>query len=102
MAGVLITEDERAKVGATIFHHLAGIVLIPTIKALYDGKVFELFGNLPEPVALDRIVDQTHGNRGYLRVALRLLASCGWMQARTEMSGHNVDYSFTAKGNIAA
>ena len=101
MAGVLITEDEKAKVRATIFHHLAGIVLIPTIKALDDGKVFELFGNLPAPVELDRIVDQTHGNRGYLRVALRLLTSCGWMQERTEMGGHNVNYSLTAKGKFA-
>jgi len=101
MAGVLITEDEKAKVRATIFHHLAGIVLIPTIKALDDGKVFELFRNLPAPVELDRIVDQTHGNRGYLRVALRLLTSCGWMQERTEMGGHNVNYSLTAKGKFA-
>jgi hypothetical protein len=101
MAGIPITEDEKAKVRATIFYHLAGIVLIPTIKALYDGKVFELFSNLPAPVGLDRIVDQTHGNRGYLRVALRLLTSCGWMQERTEKDSHIVDYSLTAKGRFA-
>jgi len=101
VATIPITEDEKAKVRATIFHHLAGIVVIPTLKALYDGKVFELFSHVPGPVELDRIVEQTHGNRGYLRVALRLLTSCGWMQERIEKNSHAVDYSLTDKGRFA-
>jgi hypothetical protein len=62
--------------------------------------VFEEFGGLPEPVSLDRIENQTHGNRGYLHVALRLLASCGWMQERREQESRNISYSLTSKGMI--
>jgi hypothetical protein len=101
MATISITEDEKVKVRATIFHHLAGTVVIPTLKALYDGKVFELFNHVQAPVELDRIVEQTHGNRGYLRVALRLLTSCGWMQERTGKDSHVVDYSLTEKARFA-
>jgi hypothetical protein len=101
MATITITEDEKAGVRAIIFHHLAGIVVVPTLKALYDGKVFELFSHVQAPVELDRIVEQTHGNRGYLRVALRLLTSCGWMQERAGKNSHIVDYSLTDKGNFA-
>ena len=102
MANLSITDDEKAAVRTRIFHHLAGMVLVPTVKALWDRKVFEEFRNSPEPVSLDQIENQTHGNRGYLRVALRLLASCGWMQERREKQSGNISYSLTSKGMIGA
>ncbi|MBZ5644602.1 MAG: class I SAM-dependent methyltransferase [Acidobacteriia bacterium] len=97
-----ITDDEKAAVRARIFHHLAGMVLVPTVKALWDRKVFDEFRVSLEPVSLDRIVDQTHGNRGYLRVALRLLASCGWLEEHREKETRNFSYALTAKGRIGA
>ncbi len=83
MANLSLAEDDKAAVRATLFNHLAGIVIIPTLKALLDRRVFDQFGILSDPVELDQIVNRTHGNRGYLRVAFRLLASCGWMEERT-------------------
>jgi hypothetical protein len=76
------------------------MVLVPTIKALWDRKVFDEFHGSPEPVRLDQIEKQTHGNRGYLRVALRLLASCGWLEERREKESRNISYSLTSKGMI--
>lgn len=102
MANLSITGDEKAAVRTRIFHHLAGMVLVPTVKALWDRKVFEEFRDSPELVSLDQIENQTHGNRGYLRVALRLLASCGWMQERREKQNRNISYSLTSKGMIGA
>jgi hypothetical protein len=102
MASLPITDNEKAAVRTRIFHHLAGMVLVPTIKALWDRKVFEEFRSSPEPVGLDQIVHQTHGNRGYLRVALRLLASCGWMEERGEKQSRDISYSLTPKGKIGA
>ncbi len=102
MASQSITDDEKAAVRARIFHHLAGMVLVPTVKALWDRKVFEDFRNAPEPVSLGRIENQTHGNRGYLRVALRLLASCGWLEERREKESGNTSYTLTGKGRIGA
>jgi hypothetical protein len=92
-------QDEKARVRASVFAHLAGIVLAPTVKALWDRRVFTLFEDSSTSVELDRIVDHTHGNRGYLRVALRLLCSCGWMEHRTE--GASPSYTLTPEGQIA-
>jgi hypothetical protein len=101
MANNSLTDDDKARVRATLFNHLAGIVIIPTLKSLLDRRVFNQFSILSEFVELDQIVNRTHGNRGYLRVALRLLASCGWMVERAGRNGGNVAYSLTAKGQIA-
>jgi hypothetical protein len=95
------TNNEKAAVRATLFHHLAGIAVIPTLKALLDRKVLDLFETTPGPLGLDQIVQRTHGNRGYLRVAFRLLASCGWMEERSGRNGSNVVYTLTPKGKMA-
>ena len=102
MANLSLTDVDKAGVRAVLFNHLAGIVIIPTLKALLDRKVFHLFGASSEPVEHDQIVNRTHGNKGYLRVALRLMASCGWMEERTGRNCSNVAYSLTAQGRIAA
>ncbi|HXC32640.1 MAG TPA: class I SAM-dependent methyltransferase [Verrucomicrobiae bacterium] len=100
-AGLSPASDEKAAVRATLFNHLAGIVVIPTLKALLDRRVFDLFGAAPEPLELDRIARRTHGNRGYLRVAFRLLASCGWLEEHSGRNGSNVVYALTDKGRFA-
>jgi hypothetical protein len=94
-------QDERAAVRAAVFGHLAGIVLAPTVKALWDRKVFDLFDGLSEWVKLDEVVDRTRGNRGYLRVALRLMAACGWLEQRLEDNGRSAFYALTSEGRIA-
>src|SRR4030095_7591204 len=74
-----LTNAEKVAVRATIFQHLAGIVLAPVVKALADRGVFARLADEPAGIGFDKIADQTHGNRGYLRVALRLLISSGWV-----------------------
>ena len=91
---------EKAGVRALVFQHLAGIVLAPTVKALWDRKVFDLFRGPSLATDLDEIVRQTHGNRGYLRVALRLLASFGWLEERSDHSSPPV-YRLTPEGALA-
>ena len=93
--------DEKAEVRTALFGHLSGIVLAPVVKALFDRKVFELFGSSSAWLELDRIVDQTHANRGYLRVALRLLASCGWLSQRMAEDGLSPSYALTPEGSLA-
>ena len=95
-----IGEEEKAQVRAVVFGHLAGVVLAPTVKALWDRRVFELFGSAGEWVDFDRIAQETRANRGYLRVALRLLASCGWLKQQVE-SGRAPRYALTAEGRVA-
>jgi len=96
---VLTVEDEKAAVRATIFTHLSGIVLAPTVAALADRGVFRLFDSPSAWIALDEICERTHANRGYLRVALRLLTSCGWLRQRIE-AGESPHYALTPEGAI--
>jgi hypothetical protein len=96
-----MVQDEKAAVRAAVFGHLAGVVLAPTVKALWDRKVFDLFQGLSEWVKLDEFVDRTRGNRGYLRVALRLLAACGWLEQRLEDNGRSASFALTSEGRIA-
>ena len=101
MAGVATIEDERAQVRAAVFSHLAGIVLAPTVKALWERGVFEAFEGFSTWIDLDRVLARTSANRGYLRVALRLLAACGWLEQRVEQNGKYSRYRLTTAGRIA-
>src|SRR5207249_8045299 len=70
-----MTGAGKAAVRAMVFHHLAGIVMAPTMTALADRGGFDLFtaATAPDWVDLEDVIVHTRGNRGYLRVALRLL-----------------------------
>ena len=94
------SETEKAEVRAIVFNHLAGIVLAPTVKALADRKVFERLDGPSRWLTLDQIQDQTHGNRGYVRVALRLLVSAGWLKPWGD--AERPCYALTPEGCIAA
>jgi hypothetical protein len=100
MAAALINDSEKAEIRAVVFGHLTGVVLAPTVKALWDRRVFDLFQSGDEWVELDRVLAQTRANRGYLRAALRLLASCGWLKQRLE-NGQPPRYALTGEGKIA-
>ncbi len=100
MPATTIDEHEKAGVRAVVFHHLSGMVLAPTVKALHDRNVCELFAACSGWVELDQIVERTHGNPGYLRVALRLLASCGWLSQRPIESGRGAAYMLTPEGAL--
>lgn len=101
MGNAPITEDERAAVRTALFGHLSGIALAPTVKALSDRRVFDLFHGSEKWVGLDEVVEHTGGNRGYLRVALRLLASAGWMTQRVSENGSRPSYALTDAGKLA-
>jgi hypothetical protein len=94
--------DAKAEVRATVFGHLAGMVVAPVFKALWDRRLFDLFESSPDGVDFEAVVERTHGNRGYLRIALRLLASCGWLEQRqTGEAGESTRYALTGDGRIA-
>ncbi len=101
MDGRSSVSDERSSVRTLVFNHLAGIVLAPTVKALWERKVFDLFHGPSRWVNFDEIVEHTHGSRGYLRIALRLLLSAGWMEERTSDGGSRTSYALTREGKLA-
>jgi hypothetical protein len=77
-----LTSELEAEVRAIVFAHLRGIVLIPVVRALCDRGVFEMFRDPEAWVEFDQIATKTRANRGYLKVALRLLVSAGWLKWR--------------------
>jgi len=79
-----------------VFHHLAGIVLAPTVKALADRSIPQLLCESRERHTLDSLGKATHANAGYLRVAMRLLASAGWVIEDRTSDGYG--YQVTGSG----
>jgi hypothetical protein len=90
---------DKAAVRAVVFHHLAGIALAPTVNALRNRAVFELLEESADGCTLGDVVARTHGNRGYLGIALRLLVSYGWL--RQSLGDDEPRYALTARGRIA-
>jgi hypothetical protein len=95
-----VSQNDRAEVRAIVFAHIRGIVLVPVVRALWDRGVFDLFADESVWVDLERIVDKTRANRGYLRVALRLLVSTGWLKWRFTETGA-LSYALSPEGSIA-
>ena len=94
-----LTSHDKAGVRKVVFQHLSGVVLAPVIKALADRGVFALLGDAPAGMRMGELVERTRANGGYLRVALRLLVSCGWMEQSQE--GNDIRYALTTEGRIA-
>jgi len=93
--------EEKAAVRAAVFGQLAGLVVAPTVKALWDRRVFDLLAASPGGATLDRLCQETHANRGYLHVALRLLGSCGWLKQEDHSRRANSPYSLSDEGKAA-
>jgi len=60
---------DKSAVRATVFTHLAGLVVAPTVSALWERGALDPLVDARGPVGFDELVDRTHANRGYLRVA---------------------------------
>src|SRR5947207_9017332 len=87
MSGVPISDAEKAGVRAAIFTHLAGLAVAPTVGALWERGAIHVLTGATGALEFSDIVARTHANAGYLRVALRLLASCGWLTAQPAAIG---------------
>jgi hypothetical protein len=100
-ASSVLSPDEKARVRADVFHHLAGLALAPTIKALADRGVVQMLLDAAAPVFFVDLVEQTGANPGYLRVALRLLASSGWVIETASANRREFTYALTPNGRAA-
>jgi hypothetical protein len=87
ISGVSISDAEKAGVRAAIFTHLAGLAVAPTVGALWERGAIHVLTGAAGPVEFSEILARTHANAGYLRVALRLLASCGWLTVQPAAVG---------------
>ncbi len=93
-------ENDKAQVRATVFAHLAGFVVGPTVQALAASGALRVITRCPHGFEFDRLADLMHANRGYLRVALRLLVACGWL-VQSAGDGGLDRYTVTEAGSAA-
>ncbi|MEM9680618.1 MAG: class I SAM-dependent methyltransferase [Bacteroidota bacterium] len=75
----MLTKSDKAKFRSTIFRHLDGIATATTAYSLYKNQVLDYILNHGS-ITLADAVKMFNANEGYLNVALRILASQGWLE----------------------
>lgn len=94
---MIISRQSKLKIRNTIFRHMDGIAIAPTIDALNKKGILE-FLKESDVCDLQSIVKKFNGNIGYLNVALRMLTSQGWLIRTVIKDGENIEYSLTNSG----
>ena len=89
--------NEKKKLRNILFRHLDGIAIIPTIHALSTVGIID-FIKKHQKFSFTDISSQFTTNNGYLNIALRLLASQGWLNRKIVIDGEEIDFSLTEKG----
>jgi hypothetical protein len=101
LPGVSISDAEKAGVRAAIFTHLAGLAVAPTVGALWERGGLDVLTGAAGALEFSDILARTRANPGYLRVALRLLTSCGWLTEQPGTPPSRSGYKLTTEGRIA-
>lgn len=74
---------DKKQLRSTIFQHLDGLVTAPIVSALNSKNIFAAFTSENE-LTLDILAQTYQANKGYLNVALRTLASQGFIDYRVD------------------
>lgn len=83
-----------------LFRHLDGIVIAPSAYALFKkGVTAHILKN--RSVSISDLSATFNTNEGYLNVALRLLASQGWLVQKVDNDDNSVTYDTNDKTAIA-
>ena len=95
-----MNREEKKALRNILFRHLDGIAVCPTVSALHEGGISEYILKHPH-FSFQKLSKEFEINAGYLNVALRLLASQGWMQRKILTDGEEIDFKLTDKGKVA-
>ena len=87
---------DKKKLRESIFRHLDGIVTAPVISALSKKNVLD-FINENQTLELSEINEKFNSNEGYLNVALRVLASQGFLDYHLDNETDVVKISTNSK-----
>lgn len=95
----MLTKAEQKENRSTLFRHLDGIVVAPTLFALFEKGVTEFLLE-KESVELSVITEKFKANEGYLNVALRILCSQGWLEQDLNNGNDTIRYSTNERSSI--
>lgn len=93
--------SRNAELRASIFYHLDGIVTAPVALALHRKGVLARLLAADGPLALAELTAAFGANEGYLNVALRVLASQGWLTQVLDNAADTISYAVTPIGRVA-
>ncbi len=92
--------EEKKALRGILFRHLDGIAIGPTISSMHKGGICAYIQKYPH-FTFQELSSKFKINTGYLNVALRLLASQGWLQRKILKDGEEIDFKLTDKGRTA-
>ncbi len=96
----MLSREKQRALRDTLFRHLDGIVTAPTAHALSRAGVLDFMVEA-ETASLPALVSRFSANEGYLNVALRTLASQGWLEQHLDNATDEISYRLTDVGRIA-
>lgn len=85
----MISPEEKKHYRTLLFRHLDGIAMAPVAYCLYQKKVLS-FLLAEKQTTLAKLNEQCKANEGYLNVALRLLASQGWLEYKVDNESNTI------------
>jgi hypothetical protein len=94
-----LNKENKKQLRADLFCHLDGIVTAPTAFALHQKGVLD-FLLKKENTTLKDITEAFQANEGYLNVALRMLASQGWLN-HDILEKNDIQISLNSKSKVA-
>lgn len=96
----MLSAEEKKLYRENLFRHLDGIVIAPIVHALNQKGVLKTLLEL-KTTTLEELSDSFKANAGYLNVALRALASQGWLEYSINKETNVVSLSKNAKSDYA-
>lgn len=95
-----LSPDQKSEIRKRLFLHLDGWVLAPSLYNLYLVGVLDLFLK-KRSWCLNDICSKTQTNEGYINVALRLLASQGYLERAVDNEKDSIQLMLTNLGEEA-
>lgn len=96
----MLSRNDKQRLRGTIFRHLDGIATATSAFALHKNGILEYILN-HEKVALKELSHTFSANEGYLNIALRILASQGWLSQELDNKKNTVHYAINQRSRDA-
>lgn len=96
----MLSKPQQSALRADIFRHLDGIVTAPVAFTLHNNKVTDEILQQNTVIVSD-LASQCKANEGYLNVALRILASQGWLDQVVDNQEDRITYKCNEKSRFA-
>ena len=96
----MLSAEEKRLYRSNLFRHLDGIVTAPVAYSLYNKGVLKELLAL-QSTTLTALNQKVQGNAGYLNVALRVLASQGWLNYNLDPESEEIHLATNDKSQYA-